>query len=182
MRKTTVARRYAKALIELAAEEGAQARFATELRDLLAAFKDNPELSKVLSNPIFKVEERRALAAAVAEKTGASDTIKKFLELLFEGGKTALLEEICIAYFSMEDEHAGRVRATLVCTPGSASGLIDSVKEKLKTETGKEVILSEEADPELIGGFVIKIGNTMLDCSLKTQLVRMKEKILEGVV
>ncbi|MEE8573865.1 MAG: ATP synthase F1 subunit delta [Thermodesulfobacteriota bacterium] len=182
MRKTALARRYAKALIEIGVEENCYEKFGTELRDAFAVFKGYPELMKVLLNPMFKVEERVELVSGVTEKLGQSGFVKKFFVILVDTGNINLLDDICEAYFAMEDEIAGRIRVTVVSPTEASDELLDGIKEKLISETGKKVILTQEKDPNIIGGFVINIGNTMIDASLKTQLERMREKTLEGVV
>ena len=62
-----------------------------------------------------------------------------------------------------------------------SEGFIDDLKNRLKAETGKEIIVSHEENPELVGGFLLRVGNVLLDASLKVQLEHMKEKIVEGV-
>jgi F-type H+-transporting ATPase subunit delta len=181
MRKTALARRYAKALIEIGREEGAFGRFGTELRSALAVFKGSPELAKVLMNPMYKVEERLGLMSALADKLGTSEPVKRFLAILVETRNVAIFDEICDAYFRMEDELSGRVRVTVATAADPDQAMLDDVKKKLKDETGKEIILSHEKDASLIGGIVIKIGNLLLDGSLRAQLSRMREKTLEGV-
>jgi F-type H+-transporting ATPase subunit delta len=142
----------------------------------------NPELVGALSNPMFKLDERKALASGVLEKLGASDMVKRFVGVLINNAKIAELDDICNAYFALEDDIKGRVRVT-VETPGKpVEGFISGLKERLAAQTGKEVIVSHEENPELLGGFVVKVGNVLLDASLKVQLEHIKEKIVEGVV
>ena len=179
---STLSKRYARALLEIGVEEKSYEAFGTELRDLYAISQSNPELAHALANPMFKIEERKALAEEVLSKLGALDMVKRFVGVLIDNAQITNLDDICEAYFALEDELKGRVRVT-VETPGKATeGFISDLKERLGAETGKEIIVSQGENPDLLGGFVVKIGNVLLDASLKVQLEHIKEKIVEGVV
>ncbi|MBE9532074.1 MAG: ATP synthase F1 subunit delta [Proteobacteria bacterium] len=179
---STLSKRYASTLLEIGVEEKSFEAYGTELRNLYAISQSNPEFVHALSNPMFKVEERKALATEVLEKLGTSDMVKRFIGVLIDNAKVSDLDDICDAYFALEDDLKGRVRV-IVETPAKATDeFLTSLKERLGTETGKEVIVSHTENPELLGGFVVKIGNVLLDASLKVQLEHIKEKIVEGVV
>jgi F-type H+-transporting ATPase subunit delta len=182
MRPTALARRYAHALIKIGLEEASYKRLGGNLRDILSIFKGSPELYKALLNPMYKLEERKLLTEKISENLGVSETAKRFLGLLVTSRKIGLLEGICLAYFKMEDELAGRLRGSVQAPVELDETLRDSLKKRLEEETKKEVILSFEKNPDLIGGVVVKIGNTVVDGSLKAQLERVTEKILEGAV
>lgn len=181
MRRTSVARRYAKALIEIGQDDGNYEKLGSEMRDILAVFKGNPELMKVLLNPMYGIEERSVLIKKVGGAVGAGEVVEKFLNLLVEARNINLIEEICTAYFVMEDELCGRLRVHVSCPVELTDKLVKSVRDKLGKETGKQIIVTHAEDPALIGGPVIRIGNTLYDGSMRGQLSRIKEKLLEGV-
>jgi F-type H+-transporting ATPase subunit delta len=180
--KTTVARRYAKALIELGREDGLYEQYGRELRTIIPVFKGNLELSRTLLNPMYRLEERLNLMNSVAEGMKLSKVVSRFLAILVETRKISLLDDIGEAYSRLEDDLAGRIRATVEAAIDPKDEMIGDIKDKLKAITGKDVILAFRKDPTLIGGLVLKIGNTVLDGSVRTQLELMKEKIMEGVV
>ncbi len=182
MRATALARRYARALIKIGQEEASYEKFGRDLRNFLAVFKGNPELYRVLLNPMYKLEERTGLTEKLSENLGVTDAVKRFMGLLVESRKIRLLEGICIAYFKMEDELAGRLKVTVETPVVLDPALRDAIKKKLREETKREVVLSFEKNEALIGGVVLKIGNTILDGSLRGQLERVKEKMLERAV
>jgi F-type H+-transporting ATPase subunit delta len=182
MRKTALARRYARALISVGREEDAYERFGNDLSGLVGVFKSNPELYKVLLNPMYKLEARKGLTDNITTKLGAAEEVKRFLAILVESRNVTLLEEISEAYSGMEDELSGRLRVTVEAPEEVDKGLAGAIKKRLEDETKKEVILSFVKNPELIGGVVLKIGNTVVDGSLRAQLERVSEKILQGVL
>jgi len=179
---STISRRYARALLEIGVEEKAHEKFGTELRDIFAVSSGNPELVDALSNNMFKIDDKMGLAEGVLDMLGTGKTVKRFVRVLIENSKIGLLNDICSAYFDLEDELFGRIRVKMETAGTPSEELISELKERLKKETGKEVIMSYGKNPELVGGFILRIGNVLLDASLKVQLEHMKEKIVEGVV
>ncbi len=182
MRKTAVARRYAKALIEVGRERKAHERFGKELRDILAVFRGAPELMKVLLNPMYRIEERKSVLGKVLENLGTSTEVRRFMDILVETRNIRLIDIICSAYSKMEDELSGRLRAVVEAPFEPGAGLLEEITKRLSEATDKEVIVSVTRRPELIGGLVIKMENTILDGSVRAQLERMEEKLIEGVV
>ncbi|MCK4738451.1 MAG: ATP synthase F1 subunit delta [Deltaproteobacteria bacterium] len=181
MKSGALARRYAQALLEIGKEESSAEKFGTELRGLLSVFSANPILYKVLLNPMYGLDERLSLSGEVAKAVGVSERVEKFLDLLVETRNIRLLDAICASYAKGEDLIAGRVRATVIAPEELDATLLGDIKDRLCKETGKEVIVSFVKDATLIGGVVIKIGNTVLDGSIKGQLKKMKTKLLGGV-
>ncbi|MBI5643034.1 MAG: ATP synthase F1 subunit delta [Deltaproteobacteria bacterium] len=180
--KSSAARRFAKALVEIAREEKALDNYGKELRTTLALFKGNPNLYKVLLNPMHKIEERAALITGIAESLKLSPFVARFLNILVVTRNIKLLELIAESYSRFEDDISGRLRANVEAPNDLEPALLEDIKKKIGSAAGKEVIISFRNNPALIGGLVIRIDNTILDGSLKTQLELMKEKILEGVV
>lgn len=182
MKSSSVARRFAKALIEIGREEKAYENYGKELRTALAVFKGAPEIYKVLLNPMYKIEVRRGLMEKVSESLKLSPYVAKFFNILVETRNIRILESIVEAYSKLEDELSGRLKAVVESPAPLDGALLEEIKKKIGGSTGKDVRITNRTNPELLGGLVIRIENTILDGSLKTQLALMKEKILEGVV
>jgi len=88
-----------------------------------------------------------------------------------------LFFQITKAYRDICDEVAGRTRVTLIASMDLPSGLVQEIKSQIESLTGKEVILSLEKDPSLIGGFLTKIGNVVYDGSLKAQIAKLRDNL-----
>lgn len=181
MNKSAAARRFAKALIAIGREDGSCEAMGRGLRTALGVFKDDPELYKVLLNPMYSMEERKGLMDEVSEAVGISPAVRKFLGVLVETHSIKLLPEIVTSYVRYEDEFAGRIRASLEAPSEPPQEILAEIKEKLEAFTGKEIILSYIKNTDLVGGMVIHMGNTVIDGSLKTQIEAMRERIIEGV-
>lgn len=182
MKKSAVAKRYAKALIELGQEEKRYKEIGKELRDISTVFAANPELRKFAQNPMYKLEDRQGLVQKAADVLEISDTVKRFLAILIETGGIGIIEDISAAYSILEDELSGKIKVRVESASELDNSRIQEINKKLSQLTGKEVILTVEKNPALIGGLVFKIGNTILDGSIKAQLERVKEKIIQGVI
>ncbi|MEK7314082.1 MAG: ATP synthase F1 subunit delta [Deltaproteobacteria bacterium] len=180
MRKAAIAKRYASALIAIGKDDLSRALYGSELANLVVVFAAEPTLYKILLNPMHKMEVRLELLEKVCEAAGITETVKRFMEILVEKRGIRLLHEIDAAYSKMQDELSGRLRVEVQAPAPITDAILNSIKDKIAAETKKEAVVSFSARPELIGGMVIRIGNTILDGSVKTQLEKAKEKLREG--
>jgi F-type H+-transporting ATPase subunit delta len=181
MRKAAIARRFAKALLELDPKEEAAERHLEELGKLATIFSDNPILYTELYTPMHTVAVRTGLMGKVCGAAEVSPAVAGFMKVLVQTRSIKLLDEIVGAYSRLLDVVAGRLRAT-VEAPGELTGeVLSEIKSKLDAMTGKDVVVTKVINEELIGGLVIRVENTIMDGSLNTQLDLLKEKILEGV-
>jgi len=180
MKNLAVSSRYAKALMLIGEEYGQAHQYKEELGQLVELFDNTIELEQVVTNPLFDKNDRKKVLSAVLEKTEFSSIMKSFLLLLFDKGRINFLREICEFYKKLVDELQGVVHATLVSAVELSADATEKIKQGLAKRTGKEVILDIEQDPELIGGIVTKIGDLVLDGSVKTQLFNMRESLKRG--
>lgn len=182
MKNLAVARRYAKALMLIGKEDGQADQYTDELNAFVALFDNSAELEKAIANPLFDKNDRRKVLASVLEKTDFSRTIKSFVMLLFDKGRIGFLREICEFYKKLADELKGVVHATLVSATQLSAEATEKIRQGLAKKTGKDIILDVEQDPALIGGIITKIGDLVLDGSVKTQLFNMRESLKRGEI
>jgi F-type H+-transporting ATPase subunit delta len=109
-----------------------------------------------------------------------SEVMKAFLLLLFDKGRIGFLTSINEFYQKLVDELKGIARATLISATELSEEAIEKIRTALSNKTGKDIILEVNQDPALIGGVVTKIGDLVLDGSIKTQLLNMKESLKRG--
>lgn len=180
MSANAIARRYAKALVQLAAEEGAVEVFQGELARVAALFSASPELGSLLSNPAYGIEAKLDILKDVAAKLALSGTIGNFLLLLQERNRMACLTAIISCYSVLADELSGVVRPVITSALPLGDAQVAEIKAALEKSTGKTVAMTIEIDPSLIGGVVTKIGDKVLDGSVKTQLTRIEDILQKG--
>jgi F-type H+-transporting ATPase subunit delta len=179
-RDAAVARRYAKALQALAAEESRLEPVAHELARFEQLLTGSDELAAALTRPWIRASAKRAIVVSVAERLELSPLVRKFLALVAQRRRLAQLSDILAAYRALVDEAAGRVRARV----RSAAALTDAeraaIRERLSRRLGKTVLLEAEVDPTLLGGFVAEVGSRIVDASLRGQLRAVQEQITRG--
>ena len=174
------ARRYAKALFQIARETGSMPAVGDDLARFLERFGGDAQLHDVLTRPWIKGVDRRAIAVAVAEGEGCGALVRDFVGLLAERGRIDHFTEIMASYRNFVDEDLGQARATV----RTAAPLTDAEKRelgrRLEGALGKRILLEERVDPTLLGGFVAQVGSYIVDGSLDGQLARMRERLARG--
>lgn len=180
MKNLAVSRRYAKALILIGQEDGQAEQYNSELDAVVGLFDKQEDLEKTVTNPLFNKNDRKKVLTAVLAATDLSAIMKSFLVLLFDKGRIGFLREIASYYNDLADELKGVVKASIVSATELSQDAVDKIKEALSKKTGKNIVLKVEQDPSLIGGVVTKIGDLVLDGSVKTQLINMRETLKKG--
>ena len=175
-----IARRYAKALVQLGAEEGAVEKFNTELAAFNATLAENPALDSIFRSPAYGIESKREILKDIITRLSLSGTGSNFLQLLLDKSRLSLLPQIAESYSAFADELSGVIRPTLSSGLPLEESQIEAIKAELEKSTGKKVMLTVELDPTLIGGVVTKIGDKLFDGSVRTQLNRIEDTLQKG--
>ena len=180
MKNLAIARRYAKALLTIGKEDGQTETYREELSGIAALIHGDKELEQALTNPLYDAAGRRKVLEAVVEKMNLSKVMSSFVFLVFEKGRVGFIGSIDEFYQKLADELKGVARASLVSAAELSSEAVDKIRTSLSKRTGKDIILEIEQDPTLIGGIVTRIGDLVLDGSIKTQLLNMRESLKRG--
>lgn len=175
-----IARRYAKALIQLATEEAAVDEIQKELGYFESVMATSPESSAVFSSPAFTIEAKRALLKEILGGMRISTTAANFLMLLLDKNRLDQLPFILACYQVFADDLSGIVRGTVSSALPLADAQVNEIREALEKNLGKKVLLQVDYDPSLIGGVVTKIGDRIFDGSIKTQLERIQDILQKG--
>jgi F-type H+-transporting ATPase subunit delta len=173
----SLARRYARALLELAREAGTLDATGQELAAVAAAF-DEPRLRAVVLNPAIEAGARRNVVGGVVGALGASPSVGNLIRLLADRDRLAILPQVARAYDALVDAEMGRTRVRI----RSAAPLGPAEQEQLtdlarRLVGGGEVIATTEVDPELLGGVVLDVGGTVWDGSVRTQLESISKEM-----
>lgn len=181
MADRTVARRYARAFVDLATETNSVDALGQDLERLSAAMNSGDgALFHAMTNPVFTTTERKKVLEAVLPRLGMNALTNNLARLLVDNERMGALPDIIELYRQAADEHAGRVRVRV----STASPLDDAMREQvtnaLASATGKHVILETEVDPDLIGGIVARVGGKVYDASLRTRLHDLKNRLVRA--
>ncbi|MBN2032295.1 MAG: ATP synthase F1 subunit delta [Deltaproteobacteria bacterium] len=175
-----VSKRYAKALLSLGKEDGKYQQYGKELLEFSSFFQQNAEFAHAVSNPTFDLRNRKRILNLVFEKSRYSDTVMNFLNLLLDKNRLSGIAGICAFYQKLMDEVANVARAEVI-TPGPLHEDTRNRLEKvLEGLTARKIRMESKEDNTLIGGIVVKIGDLVLDGSIKAQLKGLKESLKRG--
>ncbi len=180
MKNLAIARRYAKALLLIGKEDGNTETYREELNLFVELLNQQSQLNQALNNPLYDADARKSVLNSVLEKLNLSKLMNAFLLLLFDKGRVGFLGSINDFYQKLADELKGVARASLVSATELSSETVEKIRSSLSQKTGKDIVLECEQDPSLIGGIVTRIGDLVLDGSIKTQLLNMRESLKRG--
>ena len=178
MKQLILAKRYAKAIFSLGKEQGKVEAYAESLNAIAQLYKNTElEVEDALTNPLYPVDARQKVMAKIAESVDADVIMTGFLNLLIEKKRVDVLPEIATAVQEMLDREENISHGSVTSAIEFDSGLLEKIQATLEKITGNKVILETQVDPSIIGGIVAKVGDLVLDGSIRTQLNGLKESI-----
>ena len=182
MTNRTAATRYARALLDVSVKEkGDLPRIEQDLAAFVNLFTAHPTLEKVFLNPAVPVARKQATAAELTARLGTSPVLTRLIALLAERDRLVLLPELLASYRERLLEHQKVVRAEVTTAAPLAADRAQAIERGLAQLTGLTVSLATRVDPSIIGGVVARIGSTVYDGSVTTQLQKMKRRLVESV-
>ena len=181
MTNRTAANRYARALLDVAIKEQADVQaIERQLADFARLLADHAALEKVLLNPAIPVQRKRAAVDELTGRMKPAPMVAKLLGLLAARDRLVLLPELLSAYRERLLDHLKIVRAEVTTAVKLPADRAKAVEQSLTKMTGRTVTLETHVDPSIIGGVVARIGSTVYDGSVTTQLRKMKERLVAG--
>ena len=176
----TVARRYAIALADVVIKSGETGTVKAELKSWADLMNQNSNLQEVFANPAITHVDKEKVLESLLAKTKPSKTTANFLRILLRNSRLTELAEINEKFVSVLDERSGVVAAEVT----SARPLSDAEKAEFQANlaklTGKQVNLNFNINESIIGGVVTRVGSTVYDGSVKTQLENLKQQLVNG--
>lgn len=168
---------YAKALLELAGENGTRESVLEELDELVSYANRDPAFEQFLTSAVINTDTRRAsLEKILRGKT--SDLILDTIQVLNRKDRLALLEEVCRQYRLALEAQQNQVEVTVTSAVPLSDDARESLLGALKQHTGAQAILCERVDPSIIGGLVLQIEDEKIDFSVSTRLRGFRKTLL----
>ncbi len=174
-----VSKTYGEALFELAAEEGREDAFLEEVMTFKEILKENPDFNKLMNHPkILKEEKQEVLDNVFGGRI--SDELSGFLHLIISKDRYGEIDAI-LDYFIDEVKKLKGIGVAYVTTAISLdTAKQQEIEEKLLSTTSyKQMEMHYQVDEELIGGMVIRIGDRVVDSSIKTRLFELRRQLLK---
>jgi F-type H+-transporting ATPase subunit delta len=173
-----VARRYAKALLELGTELGQLDALVEEMSAAAASYEGSPELQTALENPLFPYDVKKNILADLAQTIGLGLTARNTLFLLNDRRRMRALPGIAQLLREMNDKKKGLLRAEVVTAAPLSDAYFARLKQQLEKMTGRTVVLDKREDPTILAGVITRIGDTVYDGSLRARLHEIKHALL----
>jgi F-type H+-transporting ATPase subunit delta len=174
---TTLAKRYAKALVEIGQEENALERYGEDLTTLCELVDASPEFREVLINPVFTKEDKKRISGDILGRLGTDPMVTNFVYMLIDRKRIDQLAGIDAAFRAAVDAINGITRGQVVSAEPLSDDALRRVTDALSEISRKRVLLTTDVDASLIGGLVAKVGDMVFDGTIRTQLNQLKESL-----
>jgi F-type H+-transporting ATPase subunit delta len=176
LRTETIARNYAEALFQLGERSDNVELYADLLDAVAAAVEQTPRVEAILMSPRIPKAEKAQLLGGALRDTPREFVL--FLQALVRRGRQQILRPVATEYMNLLDQKLDRVRAgvTLARTPDEK--LKRNIQEALSRQLGKQVIPAFSVDPEILGGAIVRVGERVLDGSLRRRMTKLRRHLL----
>jgi F-type H+-transporting ATPase subunit delta len=175
--EVTAARRYARALLEVAfqAADGDPARLRRELDEAVQLLESQRELDDALGSPAVPLDAKRKVVEAVWRE--ASPLLRRLLSLLVERGRTALLPAIAATYRQLWNAARGVLPAEATSAEPLSAEELGAVERAVGRAVGRDVELTAAVDPEVLGGLLVRVGGQVYDGTVRGRLRALRERL-----
>ena len=170
-----IAQVYARALFEVAREHDLLDVIREQLDEFVRAVNENRELQVFFFSPYFSSEEKKQALHTVLD--GADPIFMGFLETLVDGHRMPVLFRIRARYEQLWDEANQVLPVAVTSAVPLEESIVQEIGERIGEQTGQTVQLSTAADPEILGGIVVRVGNAILDASLRNRLNQLRNQL-----
>ena len=173
----SLARRYARAILEIGTANKNLDKLGGDLRSLAKAMHDSAELVTALINPAIRRADRRRVLDELLKRIGAEPHTRNLVYLLLDGERLSSLEAISREVDAMIEARSGRISAEVTSARPLDASQLSQIINALEKLSGKKVAVTRREDPELLGGVVARLGDTIYDGSLRTQLRTLRDEL-----
>ena len=173
----SLARRYAKAIFQIGTSQGDLDKLGADVRSFAKAMRESPELVSVLTNPAIRRADRRKVIEAILRDIAVQSSTRNLVLLLLDGERLATLPAISRELDAMIEARSGRVSAEVISARPLDATQRKQITSALEKLSGKKVTLQTREDTALLGGVVAKLGDTIYDYSLRTQLRNLRDEL-----
>jgi len=178
MSTRTSATRYAKALLDVTTSDGEAGKVERDLTAFVDLLNSSGELRQALLSPSVPASGKRAIATTIAERIGMAPTGVRLLQLLADRDRLGMMDELLAVFRERLLDRQKIVRAELRSAVALAPDAIKAIESRLGAVTGKNVAIDAVVDPALIGGVLAKVGSTVYDGTVKSQLEKLRKQLV----
>jgi len=173
-----IAEVYARALFEAAKEHDVLDRVREELGEFAEALEDNRSLQVFLFSPYFSSDEKRDGVRKIV--TDADERTVNFLELLAERHRMPAIFRIKREFDALWADENQLLPVTVTSAVELDEGLVEDIGKRIQEQTGRKVELSSNVDPDVLGGLMVRVGNVVLDSTVRNRLERLRKQVTKA--
>jgi len=172
--------RYAKAVLELSSQNGTSKVTLSEMKDVLNTLQGSKDLQLMLKSPVTKQEDKRAVLKEIF--SNYSETVLSLMDILIDNKRGNLLGDVAKNYISLYNTSVNAVDAVVITAIPLDTTLEEKVLAKVKELTGAtEVTLINKVDPAIIGGFILRVGDTQYDASIANNFEELRKQFKSSI-
>ena len=172
--------RYANSLLLLAEEKNILKKVFDDADLIYNTLHDSKELRAVLKNPVLKLKEKKNLLSKIFEGKIGTET-QSFMDFVIDKNREDILYEIFKEFLNLRDSKEGIIRAKVISVVELSNELKKKIEAKLSDRTGKKIKIEYSLDNSIVGGFLVKVDDTVIDSSVKHQLELLRKKFSEQI-
>ena len=177
MRQSAIARRYAGALFQTARDMGAVDAVESDLGLITYTLESNPNLQEVIMHPLIPSSRKKEIVASVFADN-VQDVTLDFLYLVIDKRRETILPDVEVEYVALANDYRNVATVQVTTAIALSPDEISLLRAKLESFLGKQVEIQLSEDPQLIGGLVVQIGDTVIDGSVRGYLTSLREKLM----
>jgi len=181
MSEFNVSSRYANALISLSEDKNILDRVYQDVDIVFNTIKASKELRNVLESPILEEEKKSSILDEIFKKDCCEETLK-FIRFVVSKGRESILFDISNRFIDIMNDRLGKIELEVVSAVELTEDQKVKMENKLEELTNKKVLVEYLVEDSIIGGFKVKVKDTVFDASIKQQLVTLKDKLLSEAV
>lgn len=177
MKNQTVINRYAHALLNIGLDDGRYVKYGLELHDLAEVLSALGEETRALTSPLYPERVRQKMLDLILDKAALSPIVSNFINLLADKNHLDELGKIALIYNDLVDAEKSLVRVKVTSAAPLPGSVLKSLQAALSKFAGRQVELTLNHDPALIGGLVAQLGDLTIDGSVRTQLEKLTARL-----
>ncbi|MBD0779672.1 ATP synthase F1 subunit delta [Maribacter sp. ANRC-HE7] len=179
MKDTRAAIRYAKAILDIAVDNKATADVENDMRSVVKTISDSKELRNMLASPIVKAEDKKSALTTIFK--GAHAISEGLIKLLVDNRRIGMLNEVALKYIILNEQLKGQDVAVVTTAVPLTKDLEKKILVQLAQITSNEVTIQNKIDEDIIGGFILRIGDLQFDASVANKLNNLKREFTNSL-
>jgi F-type H+-transporting ATPase subunit delta len=174
-----IARRYAKALLTTAIQQDVAERVEQDLAGIVRTANASADLRMLFRSPVIEASRKKEIIKEIFGSSMAPLTLD-FLSLLMDKGRESDISGVAAEYQTQYDRHRGILRIAVSSAVPLDDSMRHAVADAVGKRTGKSIVASYDVDPALLAGVAVRVGDTVMDSSLKQQLALLRQRLADG--